>query len=289
MQIEDFWKALHDKAGYETPPNVHRNLYGRLLSGRLDSFYYVDVTLVVASANLSVRRGQFDRTTWARHGLRMLDAVERAGGRASFTGFDNIALATPPVVYTSNHMSVVDTTILPASLLGFGDVSTVVKESLLTYPLFGRVMRAVDPISVSRRDPREDLKQVLTKGEAFLRAGRSVLIFPQATRGPGFNPSEFNSLGVKLARNAGVQVVPIALKTDFQGIGKRFRDFGPLNREKLMHIKVGTPLTVEGNGRATHEAVVSFITDTVRSWGAEIRGQRSEIRSQSSEVGKEPT
>ena len=203
MQIDDFWKALHEKSGYETPPDVHRNLYGRLLSGRLDCFYYADVTHVVFSANRCARHGQFDRLTWARHGLRMLQAAERAGGRARFSGFDNIAKARLPVVYTSNHMSVVDTTILPAALLGFGDVATVVKESLMTYPLFGRVMRATDPISVTRRDAREDLKLVMTRGEAFLRAGRSVLIFPQATREPGFNPSEFNSLGVKLARNAG--------------------------------------------------------------------------------------
>lgn len=275
MQIEDFWKALRSKEGYETPSDVRRNLYGRLLSGWLDPFYYFDVTHVVASANLHVRRGLFDRTMWARHGLRMLDAVERAGGKASLTGFDNIALAKLPVVYTSNHMSVVDTTILPASLLGFGDVTTVVKESLLTYPLFGRVMRAVEPISVTRRDPRDDLKEVLTRGEAFLRAGRSVLIFPQATREPGFAPSEFNSLGVKLARHAGVPVIPIALKTDFQGIGKRFRDFGPVDRQKRLYIRVGRPLAVEGNGRATQEAIVSFITETVRSWGAEIRGPKA--------------
>jgi len=44
---------------------------------------------------------------------------------------------------------------------------------------------------------------------------------------------------------------------------------------------------VEGNGRATHEAVIRFITDTVRSRGAEIRDQRSEVRNQKLEVGRE--
>jgi len=284
MQIEEFWKMLHETGRYETPPNVHRNLYGRLLSGWSDFFYHMDFTHVVVSANRCARRGTFDRTMWARHGLMMLQAAERAGGRAVLTGFDNILKAKLPVVYVSNHMSVVDTTVLPAGLLGFGDMATVIKESLLTYPLFGRVMQRTDPISVTRRDPREDLKQVMTKGEAFLRAGRSVLIFPQATREPGFDPSEFNSLGVKLARNAGVQVIPVALKTDFQGIGKKFRDFGPLYRDKRMYFKVGTPMTVEGNGRTTHEAIVKFVTDTLRGWGAEIRGQKSEVRDQKTEA-----
>jgi peptide chain release factor 2 len=61
---------------------------------------------------------------------------------------------------------------------------------------------------VTRRHPREDLKQVLTEGAEHLAQGRSVLVFPQATRSTSFDPSTFNTLAVKLAARASVDVVP---------------------------------------------------------------------------------
>ena len=271
MQIDEFWRALRQSGTYATSSAPRRSVYGRLLSSRADFFYYVDEFHVVVSAYFISLRGRFDRRAWASHALMMLRAAERCGCVATLGGFENIALARLPVVYVANHMSSVETLVLPGALLGFGDVVTVLKQSLHSYPLFGRVVTAVEPIGVTRRDPREDLREVLAKGEAFLRSGRSVLIFPQATRAPEFDPADFNSLGVKLARNAGVQVIPVALKTDFQGIGRWIRDLGPLQRQKPIRIKVGKPLNVEGNGREAQEAVVTFISDTLRSWGATVK------------------
>jgi 1-acyl-sn-glycerol-3-phosphate acyltransferase len=271
MQLDEFWDELRRTGSYETPGDCCRGLYGRLLSSWSDFFFYMDIVRVVISARLQANRGAFDRKAWAGHSFKMLRVDERCGAKVSFSGFENLAGIKLPVVYTANHMSMVETLLLPGALLAFGDVATVVKESLMTYPLFGRVMRCTEPISVNRRDPREDLKQVLTKGEAFLRAGRSVLIFPQATRAIEFDPADFNSLGVKLARNAGVQVVPVALQTDFQGIGRWIRDFGPLRRKRPIRFKVGKALSIEGAGRATQDAVVRFICDTLRSWDVKVK------------------
>ncbi len=276
MRIEELWRILRERGVYETGQEQARSLYGRLMSGRWDAFYYWDVIHVVISAYGKAICGRFDRREWGSHALKMLQAAERCGGRVRLEGFENIALAKLPVVYVANHMSSLDTTVLPGSLLGFGDVTTVVKESLLSYPLFGRVLKAVQPISVTRRDPREDLKEVLAQGEACLRSGRSVVIFPQATRALEFDPAKFNSLGVKLARKAGVQVVPVALQTDFQGIGEWIRDFGPLQRKNPIRFKVGVPLTVEGNGREAQQRVVEFISETLRSWGVKVGEQGKE-------------
>jgi 1-acyl-sn-glycerol-3-phosphate acyltransferase len=176
----------------------------------------------------------------------------------------------------ANHMSMSETFILPGIMLPYTDVCTVIKESLIRYPVFGIVMQATVPIVVQRADPRADLKEVLTSGEAMLRSGRSVLIFPQATRSVEFIPAEFNSLGAKLAAKGGVPLSPVALRTDYHGIGRRFRDFGPVDMTRPAHFAFGTPIPVVGNGRAAHEQAVTFIREKVKEWGVPVREKKVE-------------
>ena len=129
-------------------------------------------------------------------------------------------------------------------------------------------MRSRDPIVVTRRDPRADLETVLREGLARLTAGVSVIIFPQGTRTAVWKREGFNSLGVKLASKAGVPLMPIALKTDFWGSGGLFRGFGPVHRDREVHIEFGEALAVSGRGKAEHEACLDFIESRLRAWGA---------------------
>ena len=97
-----------------------------------------------------------------------------------------------------------------------------------------------------------------------------MIVFPQATRRVQFVPEQFNSLGIKLARSAGAQVIPVAVKTDFWGNGCVLRDFGPVDRSKPLYISFGPPFTIHGNGKAEHQAVIDFVRDRLRTWGAEV-------------------
>ena len=102
-------------------------------------------------------------------------------------------------------------------------------RTLTTYmPFFGPVMCSRDPIVVGRTNPREDLAAVLEGGLERLKKGISIIVFPQHTRSREFNPQMFNSIGVKLAKKAGVPIVPLALKTDAWGQGKKIKELGPV-------------------------------------------------------------
>jgi len=164
-----------------------------------------------------------------------------------------------------------DTFLLPGLILPFHRVTFVVKESLLRYPVFGAVMRAVRPIALARKNPRKDLKVVLDEGQRLIRNGCSVVIFPQSTRSARFDAANFNSLGVKLAKQAGAFVVPLALKTDFQANGRFIKEMGRVDPGKTVHIKFGSPLPVTGNGQATQQAVIGFIEENLLQWGGEIQ------------------
>ena len=65
-------------------------------------------------------------------------------------------------------------------------------------------------------------------------------------------------------------VVPVALKTDFQGNGKIFKDMGPVDPTKTLYIKFGKPELVEGKAQDMHRRVIAFILQNLRAWGAQV-------------------
>lgn len=216
------------------------------------------------------RRGRWNRESWQDLSLDMWRGVEGCGGRLSVTGCGNLAALRSPAVIVANHMSLLETFTIPAAVLPFQHMTFVVKESLLKVPLFRDVMAGVRPISVKRENPREDFKKLMDEGPAVLAGGRSIVVFPQSTRSVIFKPDEFNTLGAKLAKKAGVPLLPLALKTDFHGLGRIVRDFGPVDRRKTVHFAFGPSMEVEGNGREAHEACVKFIARTFAGWGGMV-------------------
>lgn len=110
----------------------------------------------------------------------------------------------------------------------------------------------------------------MEKGKALLQKGTSVIIFPQSTRALTFEPEKFNSLGVKLAKAAGVKVIPVAIKTDFRGNGKILKDLGPLSRDKLIYMNFGAPLSIKGSGKEEHQCIIDFIQANLSEWEKSI-------------------
>ncbi len=240
--------------------------------GWSDTWYRIRVLGVVTKGGRLYRSGNWNTETWLDLSLDIWRGVEGCGGRFEVSGTENLAALEGPAVIVANHMSLLETFAIPAMVLPYCDMTFVVKKSLTQLPLFKDVMAGVRPISVGRDNPREDLKTLMEEGPKALSEGRSVVVFPQSTRSVMFQPSQFNSLGSKVAKRAGVPILPLALKTDMHGIGKVLRDFGPVDRSRTVRFKFGPPMTVEGNGRDEHEACVRFISNALREWGGTVEG-----------------
>ncbi len=264
MNSSYFHKQLVDNGSYTTPADLKRPLFYRLL-GWTSFAFYCGLFRVVFHGSRVGKSGKYTSDFWSEQSVDITSVAEYCGGRISIEGTENLK-GLGPVVYVANHMSMLETFMLPGILLAFNSLSVVVKESLLTYPVFGYIMSAVEPIAVSRKDPRQDLKTVMDKGLEYLKKGKSVLIFPQATRRFDFVKDDFNSLGVKLAKLAGVKVVPMALKTDFMRNGKWIKDFGRLDRSKPIYYAFGRPMDIVGNGKTQQEQAVEFISAKLKSW-----------------------
>lgn len=187
------------------------------------------------------------------------------------TGIEHLRTLEGPCVFIGNHMSTLETFALPAIIRPFTPVTFVVKQGLVEYPVFRHIMRSRDPVIVGRTNPRDDLKAVLEGGEARIKKGISIVIFPQqpkgTTRSVEFDPSAFNTMGIKLAKRAGVPVVPFAVKTDAWRNGRYLTDFGRIDPSKDVHISFGRPLHVTERGAKEHQAVVDFIMDRLAAWG----------------------
>lgn len=257
---------IAEKDVYRTDPNRPRSLFSKIfLSPKF--MFYPQIFWVVLVNSRKALKGDYDHDDWAKSSLDILNVIENVGMNFEITGMDNIGKIDGPVVFVGNHMSTLETFILPGIIQPVKKTVTfVVKKSLLDAPVFGPVMRSRDPVVVGRVNPREDLRTVLEDGTQKIRQGRAIIIFPQSTRSVVFKPEDFNSLGIKLAARAGVPVVPFALKTDAWGIGRFVKEFGPVDIHKKIYFSFGEPMEITGRGSAEHEKVIRFIQNKLDQW-----------------------
>jgi len=230
------------------------------------AFHRKMVMVYWRSSRLAVK-GLYDGKQWALSSLKVLRLLESVGVRFEINNLDVPYSISGPCVYIGNHMSTLETMVLPCLLQSACNTTFIVKKSLTTGRVFGPIMRSRDPIAVGRSDPREDLRAVLEGGKERLEKGISIIVFPQTTRSDTFDPALFNTIGIKLARRANAPVVPIALKTDAWGKGSMAKDFGRIRPERKVHICFGEPIEITGSGREEHEQVVEFIQGKLQEWG----------------------
>jgi 1-acyl-sn-glycerol-3-phosphate acyltransferase len=231
--------------------------------------FYRSIFSIILRAGARAKWGTYDTTAWCESSLEVLRALERIGTRVEITGIDHFRDVKGPCVFLSNHMSTLETFVLPVIIAPIKPVTFVVKESLVQTPVFKYVMRSRDPITVGRTNPREDLKAVLEGGTERLKSGISIIIFPQTTRFLDFDPNTFNTIGIKLARKAGVPAVPVALKTDAWGNGKYLKDFGRMDPSLPVHFAFGKPQWIKDRGTEEHSHVIEFIGSRLKEWRRE--------------------
>lgn len=228
--------------------------------------FYSRMVAIVCRASARAKRGAYEDFHWYRSSLDILEALEGVGVQVEISGLEHLRGLKGPCVIVGNHMSMLETFVLPGIIRPFLPVTFVVKQSLLDYPVFSHVMRSRNPVAVGRTNPREDFSTVMKEGKERLDRGISVIVFPQTTRTPIFDPKEFNSIGNKLAKRAQVPVVPVALSTHAWGNGKMLKDFGKIDPAKAVHFAFGAPMDVRELGNRANSMVVEFIQDHLKTW-----------------------
>jgi 1-acyl-sn-glycerol-3-phosphate acyltransferase len=240
-------------------------------------FYYPQFLRQVFWASGLAKQGKYGGEEWWRSSLLAMLALETVGVQIEISGVHLLEQINGPCVLIGNHMSTLETICLPGVVQPYKDCTFIVKRGIVEYPVFKHLMRARDPIVVDRENPRDDLKVVLEQGEQILAGGRSIIVFPQTTRTVQFDPEQFNTIGVKLARRANVPIIPIALKTDAWGIGALVKEFGRIDPRKTVHMAFGAPIVIKSRGNDEHKQIIDFIQQQMERWSVLSPLPRSSI------------
>ena len=265
MNVAEFSECLRQTGCYSTKGGIRKYHFPSFIATPLFQLFLAEI--FVRGSIRAVMRTDFMNTEWAAFGFRVLQLVERMRGHITISGFENKNSYNGPVVWVVNHVSSLETYLLPSILMTWPGLIVVLKESLAHYPIFGHVVRAVSPIRVLRKNPMDDLRKVLTEGVEGIKQGRSALIFPQGKRERQFDPSTFNSLGTKLAKKAGVPVIPVAVSTDFLRIGKLHRDlFMTVHPESPVRIACGPVIPHTLSPADIQSQAIYFITSKLAEW-----------------------
>ena len=232
-------------------------------------FYWHAVKIVLHAAKLA-KKGLYTEEEWIKDSYLIGQALEKVGTDVIIEGHENIVQVEKPCVFIGNHMSTLETFVLPCIIQPIKDMTYIIKKSLLTYPGLGPVLRSRDPIAVTRTNPREDLSNVLKNGQQILESGRSIVVFPQGTRFPQVNIEDFSTLGIKLAKKANVPVIPLALKTDAWGTNKLTKNFGGIYPHRPIRIRFGQAIDIIGNGKEEHKQCMEFISKSFQEFSSEI-------------------
>lgn len=209
---------------------------------------------------------------WAKCCFKAHQKAEKFGIRVTADGWENRNAYQGPVVYLCNHMSTLETIMLPPVLLTYGPFNIFVKASLSHLPALERAAAHMGLIPLKRKSPREDLMQVFTRGVEQIKKGNSVLIFPQGSREKVFSRKLYSSIGAKLAEKAGVPAIPIAVKTDCEptrpGAKGWFKDFGTVDPSKDIRLRCGP--AISGSAKEIHQKVFDWIADQLTEWNMPV-------------------
>ena len=264
MNVKSFQAQLKETGRYVSPRGFGRRHLPSFLATPIFDLFMAEIFV---RGNIHSRRPGFMDKEWSEFGLRVIRLVERLGGTVKIEGFRGITDLREKVVWVSNHVSALETYLLPPILMTWPGLIIVLKDPLAHYPFFGSVVRAVSPIRVLRKNPIDDLRKVMKEGTDGIRAGRSALVFPQGTRYRQFDPATFNTLGTKLALHAKAPVVPIAVSTDFIRVGEWHRDlFATIHPASPVRIACGPVLPCELGQAEIQRRSVAFIAGKLAEW-----------------------
>lgn len=159
-------------------------------------------------------------------------------------------------LFLANHQSYFDIPVLLATLPG--QVRFAAKKNLFQIPIFGWSIRAAGFIPVDRENRRQAL-EVYAAASARLKAGTSVLFFPEGTRSPDGRIHDFQRGGFLVAQKAGAAIVPVGVSGTF--------DLLPRHRFSIqpgpVRVRIGAPIETSEYPVSKKDALIERVRGEV--------------------------
>lgn len=183
--------------------------------------------------------------------------------KRTIDGLENID-RRKPYVMVLNHTSGVDIIAAYKVPLNFRWVS---KREVFKTPFFGQYLVLHGDICIDRGRAAEALEQLVRDGKMWISRGASVAIFPEGTRSKDGEIGRFKAGGFTLAKEAGVEILPVVM-TGTKTLIKKNLAFNWGNR---ITVRVLPPVPVsEVAAMETHE-LMQTVRERMCDALAEIR------------------
>ncbi|MEG3629735.1 lysophospholipid acyltransferase family protein [Streptomyces poriticola] len=209
---------------------------------------------------------------------RLADRLVPAVGRLTVTADEGTGLL-PPGIIAANHSSLADPAVVLAGLQRLGVRPVIMATAgLWRVPLLGRALSREGHIPVHRGDPRAP--QALDLAHEALEQGRHLLIYaegglPARKDATEAAPGAFRHGLARLAQRTGAPVIPVgqagARRITSGSRAKQLAGLAtaPLRRPRL-HVHVGSPLRLEGDGPAVTARAHLAVTAAWRTAAAHL-------------------
>jgi 1-acyl-sn-glycerol-3-phosphate acyltransferase len=162
-------------------------------------------------------------------------------------------------VVVANHQSIVDIFLisnLPR------EMKWIAKRVLFKIPWIGWCFWLVGDIALERGDAAS-AAEVMAKARRYLETGMHVMIFPEGTRSRDGKMLPFKAGAFKLAVDAGVPILPLAVSGSAQGMPKGSPWVRPTNLVLRILEPISTDAARAAEGRAQVKEIAA-LRDAVR-------------------------
>ena len=170
-------------------------------------------------------------------------------------------------VIVINHNTVIDIPTLYYLPLNFRWVS---KREVFKVPFFGQYLVLHGDICIDRGRATEALEQMVRKGKEWISRGASIAIFPEGTRSKDGEIHRFKAGAFTLAREAGVDILPVVM----DGTRTLIRKNLLFNWGNRITIRVLPPIPAAKVAATDPHELMTEVHDTMCAALAEIRQQR---------------
>ena len=164
---------------------------------------FIGVPIIVASFFDGGRTMMVLGRVWVRWILATFSV------RVDVAGLENVPTHAP-IILMSNHQSLADIAAIVSTLPPSVKWRFVAKKELVRVPVFGQALLASGHIIIDRGN-RERAVASLRRAAERIRAGTSVIVFPEGTRSSDGHLRLFKSGPFHLAVEAQVPIVPVTV------------------------------------------------------------------------------
>ncbi|MBS1105070.1 MAG: 1-acyl-sn-glycerol-3-phosphate acyltransferase [Deltaproteobacteria bacterium] len=177
--------------------------------------------------------------------------------RVDVAGLENVPTHAP-ILLMSNHQSLADIAAIVSTLPPSIKWRFVAKKELVRVPVFGQALLASGHIIIDRGN-RERAVASLRRAAERIRAGTSVIVFPEGTRSPDGHLRLFKSGPFHLAVEAQVPIVPVTVSGS-----QRITPKGELRvRSGRVKIVYGKPIPTRGISIEERKVLAARVRDAI--------------------------